>query len=360
MDIMDGEIARRRNNEPYDLDSVHFVSLHNLSYDAEGLFVEQFIASLNATTTLRDLGVLVTYPQSTREINRRVIEPFCRCLANLRGHNQNHPLRKLGIYGAKKHHIGAVKKILVAAKQFGIHHLSVESCLSIQSIGEFCRDNTHLKVLDIRGTPLSSTGSKIPVSSLNSSAIPALVGLTIKDVTFENSIVATQFLNIVTPMTYPALQLGGIKIAASKNGESEEEKEIACMRILSELIKPSLLQRLNLLDGCPIEAMDAIEACATVTRIQLDRIFAPRCFEAAAVQKKLKKIKRRNRELACFVASPRDYPSGDELLTLMRQFDNCPTGRYMMARCFPGIPSFFKSKSTDSATAGAKKRARLY
>ena len=287
------------------------------------------------------------------EINRCVIEPFCRCLANLREDNQDHPLLKLGIYDAKKHHSGHVKKILVAAKQFGIYHLSVDSCLSIQSIGDFCRDNTHLKVLELWRTLLSSTGSKIPVSSMHSSAIPALEELRIDEVTFVSSIVATQFLNIITPMTYPTLRLGGIKIAASKNAESEEEKKIACMRIILELFKPSLLQELILYEGCPIEAMDAIEACASVTKI---RHLKPSWLKPAAVQQKLHEIATRNNELARFLQNPRAYPSGDELLALMSQFDNCPTGRYMMARSFPGIPSLLNRKTT----AGAKKRSRPY
>ena len=98
--------------------------------------------------------------------------------------------------------------------------------------------------------------------------------------------------------------------------------------------------------------MDAIEACATVTQIQSDR---PVDFPRAA-QQKLQAIATRNHELARFVANPHDYPA-DELLKLMTQFDKSPTGLYMLVRCLPGIPSFFKSNEiTDSSTAGAKKR----
>jgi hypothetical protein len=75
-----------------------------------------------------------------------------------------------------------------------------------------------------------------------------------------------------------------------------------------------------------------------------------------SVQQKLQAIAMRNRELARFVADPHAYPSGDDLVALMSQFDSSPTGRYMLARGFAGIPSFFKIKSTDSSTVGPKKR----
>jgi hypothetical protein len=127
------------------------------------------------------------------------------------------------------------------------------------------------------------------------------------------------------------------------------------MRIVSELIKPSV--HLRLCDGCPIANIDSIEACATVTQIQVHRTNPPLDFHPDAVQRMLHTIAKRNRELARFIADPREYP-GDELLALMGQFDSSPTGRYMLARCFPGIPSFFKITITDSPLAGLKKRKR--
>ena len=107
---------------------------------------------------------------------------------------------------------------------------------------------------------------------------------------------------------------------------------------------------------CPIEVMDEIEACATVMQIQLDATFQLDGFRPAAVEQKLQAIATRNRDLARFIANPRACPSRDGLLALISQFDNSPTGRYMLARCFPGIPAFFKSKSTDSSRVRAKKR----
>ena len=124
------------------------------------------------------------------------------------------------------------------------------------------------------------------------------------------------------------------------------------MRIESELINPST-EELTFGNCCRIEALDAIEACTTVTQVQLGN------FLPAAVQEKLQTIATRNRELARFIANPRAY-LGDELVKLIRKLDNCPTGRYMLARCLPGITSFVKIKSTDSSTTGSKKRRVRY
>ena len=136
--------------------------------------------------------------------------------------------------------------------------------------------------------------------------------------------------------------------------DDDEVKEF-----LSGIIKPTV-KELTLESSWPIEVMDAIEACPSVTQIQHDHQFRQSGLRRSAVQRKLQAIAARNRALARFVADPRAY-AGDELLTLMRQFDNCPTGRYMLARCLPGIPSFFKiRKSTDPSTTGPKKRKRRY
>ena len=91
-------------------------------------------------------------------------------------------------------------------------------------------------------------------------------------------------------------------------------------------------------------------------QIQLDVTFQLDGFQPAAVEQKLLAVAPRNRDLARFIANPRACPSRDGLLALISQFDNSPTGRYMLARCFPGIPAFFKSKSTDSSRVRAKKR----
>lgn len=151
-------------------------------------------------------------------------------------------------------------------------------------------------------------------------------------------------------VTYPVLKLAKITV----DGHRNDERRIARLRVVSVLIKPSV-EHLILRTGCPIEYMAVIEACATVTQIELDVDDLPIDFSPAFMQRALQTIATRNRQLARFRDNPSAYPI-DELLALMRQFDNNPTGRYMLARCFPEIPSFFKIKtSTNSATAEPEK-----
>ena len=84
--------------------------------------IEKFIAALQSTTTLERLDLWCVGYESTPENNRRVIEPLCRGIANLRHHNSNHPLRHLSIESAN--HIEIIDQFLASAKQFGIHHLA--------------------------------------------------------------------------------------------------------------------------------------------------------------------------------------------------------------------------------------------
>ena len=147
---------------------------------------------------------------------------------------------------------------------------------------------------------------------------------------------------------------------AEDDGDDEkEEKKFARLRIVSELLKPSV-EVLCLHSICRSEAMDAIEACATVTQIQMSSTVTRGYFSPDDVQQKLQSIAMRNLELAHFVANPPGYPL-QELLKLLSQFDSIPTGRYMLACGLIGIPSFFKTdESTESALARPKKKKKFY
>ena len=315
--------------------------------------IDQLIAALEATTTSTRLNVDFEDYESTPENIRRAIEPLCRCIANLRRHNPNHPLRKLRIITAKEYNSDVVNQFLVAAKQYGIHHVHLfGSQIPIQSLVEFCRDNTHLKFLHIDHISLFDKQSPLSWPQ-ESSAVLAFDELTMWNVTFENSLVVTKFSSFMANVTYPVLDLGKIAVGGGNHIE-EEEKEIARLRIVSELIKPSV-EQLTLSYGCPIENMDVIETCATVTKIQLSRILTPIDFRPAGVKQYVRFIEFRNRELARYVANPSTYPR-DELLVLMRLFENCPTGRYMLACSFVGTPSYYNIKTTDSSKSGPKKR----
>ena len=83
--------------------------------------------------------------------------------------------------------------------------------------------------------------------------------------------------------------------------------------------------------------------------------FQPSCEKAPA-----QTIVTRNLELARFAANPHAYFAGEDLLALMSQYDNSPTGRYnMLDQGFAGIPPFFKiNKSTDTSLVKPKRRKR--
>ena len=350
---MNEEIARGRNAEPLDLGRNFTINLFNLSHNRAGFTIEQFITALQVTRTLKRLSVDFAAYAPWPENNRRFIEPLCRCIANLRRYNQNHPLRTLQIGGAVKGH--DVDQLLLAAKHFGIHHLAILGTrLPVESLVAFCHSNSHLKELEINITSFSVEETTISQDALqNPSFILALDKLAMTEATFQNSSVATKLLNFMAHVTYPALELGDVIVCGNVPQKQQESK------ILLELIKPSV-QHLTLDFGCPIEVMDVIEACATVTQIQLDDNNPPVDFRPAEVQEKLQAIAMRNGQLARFVANPRAYPV-EELLVLMTQFDKSPTGRFMLARSFPGIPSFFNSNEiTDASTAGTKKRKCRY
>ena len=119
--------------------------------------IHQLIAALEKTTTQTalDLGWYVVFFESPAGI-RRVIDPLCRCISNLRLHNENHPLRMLELddrselgevesYGGPAH---VFEKLLMAAKQFGIYHVSLRHSeyLPVQVLVHFCHDNNAIKV----------------------------------------------------------------------------------------------------------------------------------------------------------------------------------------------------------------------
>ena len=86
-------------NEALDLGREFRIDLDDLSLN-RGWTINQFIASLEATTTLTKLTIWVSAFESTPDNKRRIIDPLCRCIANLRSHNPNHPLRTLVIFQA--------------------------------------------------------------------------------------------------------------------------------------------------------------------------------------------------------------------------------------------------------------------
>ena len=85
---------------PLDLGTNAVANLEGLSRNSERYTIEQLIFALNTTTLLTTLNVHFNNYAPTPENNRLIIDPLCRCIANLRSHNPNHPLRTLVIFQA--------------------------------------------------------------------------------------------------------------------------------------------------------------------------------------------------------------------------------------------------------------------
>ena len=108
----------------------------------------------------------------------------------------------------------------------------------------------------------------------------------------------------------------------------------------------------------------AIEACATVTEVEMHcswkgaKIYHPAtdCFPHE--RQHLDRITTRNEELHRFVANPGIYPV-NKILPLMRGFDHCPTGLYMLARRLPEIFSFSTGENLFQAAEPNRKKRRI-
>ena len=86
----------------------------------------------------------------------------------------------------------------------------------------------------------------------------------------------------------------------------------------------------------------ALDYCYTITEIQMNENVQSN-FSPKELQH-LERVTSRNVALEHWIASPVTYPH-DQLLTLMRQFDPCPTGRYLLARGLPEMFNFQKGHS---------------
>jgi hypothetical protein len=91
----------------------------------------------------------------------------------------------------------------------------------------------------------------------------------------------------------------------------------------------------------PRQFLQALEACATVTDIDVNQHDGnPHDFTEPEVQQ-LRLITTRNSELGHFVANPSTFPN-DKILTLMIQLSDCPSGLYILTRRLPEVFSFEK------------------
>ena len=297
-------------------------------------------------------------------------------------------------------HLDVFEKFLVAAKCFGISQLVFHELffpLPIQFLLEFCRDNSLLRVLEINTVRISGSTAAVAWPPNDRSKGSAhnfhLDKLILYRIRFLSTASAASFGYFFAHLSVSNVVLGCLMAG--------EQTDKACRMIVSEFKVPSV-EKLTLRSCCkhakaaleaarstvthltvetPVMAKNrdipsrseemkyltrliqgtaklqslnvtrhyymqmrepgwtvkALERCATITQ------FAPIYFHFhyAANQQlnpEIRRILTRNNDLARFVANPSTYPA-DKLPSLIIQFHQCPSGRFMLARCLPELLS---------------------
>ena len=107
----------------------------------------------------------------------------------------------------------------------------------------------------------------------------------------------------------------------------------------------------------PRQLVQALEACASVTEIHVNNDGERQDFTEHEEQQ-LRQVTARNSELGQFVSNPSTFPIA-KLLNLMRQFDKCPTGLYVLTRRLPEMFSFEKGNCLFPLTRKLRKRRKI-
>ena len=236
------------HNEPLALGTVFRINLSALSNKQSPYTVEQLITALEATTTLQELAVEVGIPfHLTAGNSRRIVAPLCRCIANLRHQNKHHLLQKLELCEAwlpensdqDGMYLDVFEQFLVAAKRFGISHLTLQtvSPLPIQFLLEFCRNNSHLRVLEMNNATFTESRAAVSWSptavswspndrSHISSAVLHLDKLTLDSVNFTSSTVAASYYNFFAHFSVAVMVLDNL--------QDDDAWDMACHNIVSE------------------------------------------------------------------------------------------------------------------------------
>ena len=370
------------NANQFDLGTEFELHLGALADNEASYTVAQLVTALETTTTLTKLTV---YGGSG------VCEPLCQCLANLRLQNEDHPLKEVEL---RYMYSDIIRQFLVATKHFGISHVTLRwrrEFLPVHFLKEFCCDNNNLKVLELDIMIFTDEGVADLIGGSADTTLK-LDKLVLNHVGFKASTAATKFADFVAHLSVSALVLGGLqdeendefkmpsveqitlcptcKIkhfrAALDAGMSTItrltvdfdfepcEVDVATEKVesLTHMIQGAV--KLNSLSiqtyGCDLRSLplrqlfQAVEACASVTEIRVNEDDGdPHDFTDSEVRQ-LHRIATRNRELEQFVANPSTFPNA-KLVTLMRQFNNCPTGLYLLTRRLPEAFSFQKGSS---------------
>ena len=388
--------AQRSENE-LDFGTLFEIDFHSLWKRESSYTVQQLITALNGTTTLTELSVnFENFEPMDGNNQRAIVDPLCCCIANLRLQNEHHPLRKLALNQywedeLPNGQLGVFQQFLAAAKQYRICCLQLFEIryVPMEVFVDFCRGNNDLKDLEMDDVNFTDEDTAVDRPQ-DASFLLTLDKLTLDNITlYDDDSSATVFADLVARLNFSVLELGVVQVWDSREGNS---CDLMMNRIGSELFK-SPLDHLTLLVGCDFQHLQAaleagvvsvadlsvyldnvdtfskveliatmirgavqlssfaieytchtgtlcqaIEACATVTRIQVNKF--EHHFSPDQVQQ-LQKVTARNKELTWFRVNPSIYPARN-LPALMCQFDNCPTGRYMLARRLPEFLSFDK------------------
>ena len=397
------------NNEPLALGTKFSIDLEALSNNKSPSTVDQLITALESSSTLAELAFDFSRFKPTTEDNRRIVAPLCRSIANLRLQNEHHPLKKMEIRWVEWKRsqdgmrLGAFNQFLVAAKHFGISHLTLHNVLftiPVQFILEFCRDNGLLRGLEMNNVHLFDSTEPVSWWSTDRSqgssvALPHLDKLLLQSVWFHTSAAAASFGNFLAQLSVPVVELGGLR--------TDDHNNIECKRVLSEFKIPSAVEQLTMGEALSLDYIKAAlkDATATVTDLTVvtfcvykkdipsrdkilenltrliqgtaklqsltlkeryyEQLILPsqmiKAIEGCATitqfsvihdvrsdldrppSPEIRRALARNNELARFVASPSTYPT-HRLPSLILQFNEYPAGRFMLARGLPEMLSF--------------------
>ena len=372
-------------NDALDLGTHFWLHFDALADNQESYTVPQLVTALETTTTLRTLAVS-SYSSVTVNVNSpRIVEPLCRCLADLRLQNEQHPLKAIHF-----HYLDSdiVRQFFVALKQCGIPRVLLRSrTFPIRFLIDFCRDNSNLKVLNLKNITFADEDAADRIGY--SAAITLnLDKLMLDHVRFKTLTAATNFAQFLVHLSVSDLELGTlqeeyceIKIpsveqltlyygseikhfkAALDAGmltvkrlnvqldfhyENETTKKL---KSLTRMIRGGV--KLNSLTihshgynqlSPPRQLFQALAACASVTGIHVNGSDSNRHDFTELEVQQLRRITVRNSELGQFMANTSSF-SRDKLLTLMIQLSDCPSGLYMLTRRLPETFSFQKGNS---------------
>ena len=125
------------------------IDIGELTRDESDFTVDHCIATLEATTSLTHLEVVFDCDNPN---DPRIVEQLGQCISNLKRRNENHPLVTIELVCTEE--FDEFDDLLMAAKQFGIRHLKISNVggLPVYVLIDFCRNNSNLKVLEIRDT----------------------------------------------------------------------------------------------------------------------------------------------------------------------------------------------------------------